>query len=99
MNVDADESSKDKGRSGQRRRANREPGVLTYAVPVGIGTDVTIEGKFPMSDAEWTQLMAVVAAMKPALVGERTEDQAELAQPDEDEQSFPPVTPIEGDVP
>jgi hypothetical protein len=53
--------------------------VLTYAVPIALGTDVTIEGRFPMSETEWNQFMAVLAAMKPALVGNHDLHQSDAA--------------------
>jgi hypothetical protein len=62
-----------------------EPGVLTYAVPVAAGTDVTIEGNFPLSEAEWTQFLAVLAAMKPGLVGQRPDAGAGDFLPDSPE--------------
>lgn len=40
----------------------------TYVVPVAAGSDVVIEGRFPLSETEWEQFMTVLNAMKPALV-------------------------------
>lgn len=54
----------------QRRRRSEGDGAMTYTVPVAVGTDVTIEGRFPLTEAEWTQLIAVLTAMKPGLVGD-----------------------------
>lgn len=51
-----------------------DAGVLTYAVPVAAGTDVTIEGRFPLTEAEWNQFIAVLTAMKPGLVGSRPDE-------------------------
>lgn len=33
---------------------------------------VIIEGRFPMTEDEWTQFLAVLTAMKPGLVDSRT---------------------------
>ena len=51
---------------GRNRRVTE--GTATYAVPVGAGLDVVIESRFPLSSAEWSQFIAVLTAMKPALV-------------------------------
>jgi hypothetical protein len=52
----------------KRRQRQRGEGVLTYAVPVAAGTDITIEGRFPLTEPEWVQFLAVLSAMKPGLV-------------------------------
>ena len=44
--------------------------ATTYTVPVAPGLNVTVEGRFPLSPKAWTQFMAVLAAMRPALVEE-----------------------------
>lgn len=54
------------GKPQQRRRQMSDS--VTYAVPVASGSDVTVEGRFPLSEPEWVQFMAVLTAMKPALV-------------------------------
>jgi hypothetical protein len=76
--ADEDDEEDDDG-SATRRNARRRGGnVLTYPVPVGIGVDVVVEGKFPLTPTQWTQFIAVLTAMKPALVAD--EDHAERAQ-------------------
>jgi hypothetical protein len=42
--------------------------VTTYAVPVAAGDNIMIEGEFPLTEAMWTQFLAVLSAMKPGLV-------------------------------
>ncbi len=42
--------------------------MQTIAVPLLGSPPVIVEGKFPVSEAEWTYLMAVLSAMKPGLV-------------------------------
>lgn len=74
--VEDDETPPPDPRQQRQQRRRREPkmtesDVLTYAVPVAAGTDVTIEGHFPLTEAEWTQFLAVLNAMKPGLVGKR----------------------------
>ena len=65
-----DEDHRNQDGNNRRRRRRNPPGdnVLSYAVPVALGADVTIEGQFPLTEDEWTQFMAVLTAMKPALV-------------------------------
>jgi hypothetical protein len=42
--------------------------LQVYTVPVGVGANVVVQGEFPMSEGEWSQFLAVLTAMKPALV-------------------------------
>lgn len=42
--------------------------VQTYTVPVGVGENVIVQGEFPITEAKWAQFIAVLSAMKPALV-------------------------------
>lgn len=44
------------------------PDVQTFSVPLLGAPPVIVEGKFPVSEAEWTYFMAVLSAMKPGLV-------------------------------
>jgi hypothetical protein len=39
-----------------------------YPIPIFNGKAVVIEGDFPLSEQDWSQFMAVLSAMKPALV-------------------------------
>ena len=39
-----------------------------YPIPIFNGKAVVIEGEFPLSEEDWSQFMAVLSAMKPALV-------------------------------
>jgi hypothetical protein len=51
-----------------------DPTITAYAIPVAPGLNVTVEGRFPLSPTAWAQFMAVLAAMRPALVeGEPTD--------------------------
>jgi len=59
----------------QRGRAMSDS--VTYAVPVAAGADVTVVGRFPLSEPEWAQFMAVLSAMKPALVADHPRPLAE----------------------
>ena len=43
-----------------------------------------IEGRFPLTEAEWTQFIAVLSAMKPALVGQREESSSSEEESSED---------------
>jgi hypothetical protein len=44
--------------------------ATTYAIPVSAGIDVAIEGPFPLTEEQWTQLLAVLTVLKPGLVAE-----------------------------
>lgn len=50
--------------------------VQTYTVPVGVGSNVIVQGEFPLSDLEWSQFMAVLNAMRPGLVSGPSETAA-----------------------
>lgn len=56
----------------------KEAGVLTIPVPLAGAEPVTIEGKFPITEAAWGQLMAVLTAMKPGLVKDEVPDTWQL---------------------
>jgi hypothetical protein len=43
----------------------------TVQIPVSQAAWVAFQGAFPLTEAEWQQMMAVLAAMKPALTGDR----------------------------
>jgi hypothetical protein len=49
----------------------QDPAVQDYKIPIALAgrPPVTITGAFPLSEAEWTQFMAILSAMKPVLVG------------------------------
>ena len=51
--------------------------TLTIPVPVIGGAPVPIEGEFPISEAAWSQFMAVLNAMKPGLVSQPVDDEDE----------------------
>lgn len=63
-------------RDGARRDA-MSGNTLSIPVPIIGGTPVTVAGQFPISEAAWTQFMAVLAAMKPGLVASESSDAAE----------------------
>jgi len=66
------------GTPGSQHRTGREMSdTVVYAVPVALGADVKIEGRFPLSEPEWNQFIAVLQAMKPALVTTTREVEAE----------------------
>ncbi|HEV2360545.1 MAG TPA: hypothetical protein VGS21_02470 [Acidimicrobiales bacterium] len=46
------------------------PGPDGYRLPVSAEKNVTISGPFPLNEAEWHQLLAVLNAMKPGLVAD-----------------------------
>ena len=48
--------------------------TLTIPVPVIGGSPVTVVGEFPITEAAWSQFMAVLAAMKPGLVASEPPD-------------------------
>lgn len=52
----------------QDRRPKRSGEVLSIPVPLQGTSPVVIEGEFPISEAAWQQLLAVLHAMKPGLV-------------------------------
>lgn len=62
----------DEGNGDNKPKPQRkaEPGVLSIPVPVIGGEPILIEGRFPVSEAAWTQFLAVLQAMKPGLVAE-----------------------------
>jgi hypothetical protein len=51
----------------------KDPAVTSIPVLLPGAQSVTIEGRFPISEAAWTQLLAVLNAMKPGLVREPDE--------------------------
>lgn len=53
-----------------------EGAVQTIAVPMLGSAPIIVEGKFPLSEVEWTYFMTVLDAMKSGLVG-RKQDEAE----------------------
>jgi hypothetical protein len=61
-------------REPQPRSRVTAPGATPYTVPIFSGRSVVVEGPFPLSEEDWNQFMAVLSAMKPALVDRRTED-------------------------
>jgi hypothetical protein len=65
------------GKSGNRMRKrvgmSRESGeTQTVAVPMIGAPAVMIEGKFPLTERDWTYFMTVLNAMKPGLVDDRS---------------------------
>ena len=46
-----------------------------FPIPLVSGGTVVIEGNFPLSEQDWSQFMAVLAAMKPGLVAPDAQDQ------------------------
>lgn len=50
-------------------RADPRPvgGTQVFHIPVAPGRTVALEGDFPLTDAAWRQMMAVIEVMKPAL--------------------------------
>ena len=43
-------------------------GPLTIPIPLGGGVHITVEGVWPVSEAQWAQFLVVLDAMKPGLV-------------------------------
>lgn len=68
-------------RREQQRRGGgvSQDGILTIPVPVIGGAPIVIEGEFPVSEAAWSQFIAVLQAMKPGLVAEPKPSQDEGA--------------------
>jgi hypothetical protein len=58
--------------NGKRNRVSGD--VMTLAVPIIGGAAVTVEGQFPISEAAWSQFLAVLNAMKPGLVSDAPAD-------------------------
>ena len=52
-------------RQGRRGPASSS---MSYPIPLVGGGAVLVEGEFPISERDWNQFMAVLAAMKPGLV-------------------------------
>lgn len=77
LESDPEEELDDSPISGGRH-VDQKPkvGVTAYPVPVAPGINVIVEGQFPLTPKAWTQFMAVLAAMRPALVDEEPEDGA-----------------------
>lgn len=47
----------------------RDSAIATrYPIPIFNGKAVVVEGEFPLSEEDWSQFMAVLSVMKPALV-------------------------------
>lgn len=53
---------------GSRDRTSEPSGKASYRIPVVGGPALEFSGVFPISEAAWSQAMAILAAMKPALV-------------------------------
>lgn len=71
--VGDDDDDQQRGEPEQRQRQQRRKRVvsddtLTIPVPIIGGAAVIVEGQFPISEAAWSQFMAVLNAMKPGLV-------------------------------
>ena len=66
----------------RRKRMTPPSGTRVYAVPVRAGTDVEVEGPFPLTEDEWTQFMLILNAMKGSLVSDesRSTDDADAAE-------------------
>lgn len=70
------------GGEGEDQGAGRKDGwrggvkgdVMTIPVPIVGGRPVTVEGVFPITEAAWTQFIAVLNAMKPGLVAQPESD-------------------------
>lgn len=50
------------------RQGGLSGNLLTIPVPIIGDKPVTVEGEFPISEAAWSQFIAVLNAMKPGLV-------------------------------
>lgn len=57
--------------SPERRRVTAET-TKSYAIPLVDNGSITVEGQFPITERDWNQFMAVLAAMKPGLVSTST---------------------------
>lgn len=55
-------------------RVERQSSQYVIPLPAATWTPVMITGPFPLSDAEWDHLMAVLDVMKPGLVKEDAPD-------------------------
>lgn len=53
--------------SPERRRPTAEA-AKSYAIPLVDNGSIMVEGQFPVTERDWNQFMAVLAAMKPGLV-------------------------------
>lgn len=64
----------------QQSAAGKPSPMLTIPIPLVGSSQVQIAGAFPISEAAWTQLLAVLSAMKPGLVAAA---QPEQTMPDQ----------------
>jgi len=64
-----------------RRRRVTEDAANVLTIPLMGGTSVVVEGEFPITEADWVQLMAVFNAMKPGLV--RSSDNRDAGEPED----------------
>lgn len=66
----ADEELEEPRRARQQRQPRRRPSGDALAIPVPIigGEAIIVEGHFPVTEAAWSQFLAVLNAMKPGLV-------------------------------
>ena len=62
------------------------PGTRTIQLPLSISEWATLEAGFPLSETKWNQMLAVLTAMKPALV------QADAQQPETPPAERPTLT-------
>jgi hypothetical protein len=58
---------------GEPRQMSRDS-QRAFPIPLISGGTVTVEGKFPLSERDWAQFMAVLVAMKPGLVAPDPDD-------------------------
>ena len=56
-------------RDQEQRRAS-----TTYTVPLTTGSAIVVQGRFPLSERDWQQFLAVLTAMKPGLVIDQNVD-------------------------
>ena len=69
--------------------AGERPRMKRYALPLSGGVDAAVEGPFPLSPSDWERLSVVLEAMKPSLVTDavdtEAQDQPAAARPSSDQ--------------
>jgi hypothetical protein len=64
------------GMGGAGTLLKTPPSAHTVQIPISPAEWATLQAPFPLTEAKWRQMLAVLAAMKPALVQDGTDDEA-----------------------
>jgi hypothetical protein len=71
---DDDNEDRQPERPSIQQRRHQSDTTRSYAIPLIDNGAVTVEGNFPLTERDWNQFVAVLAAMKPGLVAESPDE-------------------------